>query len=58
MDANRVTQRRQDSPGVELHPLRLVEVTGARKECLEAIGIFLDRAGAAALGELEQGRRT
>jgi hypothetical protein len=38
--------------------LQLVEVTGARKECLEAIRIFLDRAGAAALGELEQGRRT
>ena len=53
VDAHRVTQRRKEAAGEELHPLSLVKPTSAGQECLEAVGVLLHCSGAPALGKLE-----
>lgn len=54
MDAHRMTHGREQTAGEELNPLCLVKPAGPGKEVLETVGVLLDGAGAAALGELEQ----
>jgi hypothetical protein len=54
MDADGVTQRRQESSREQLHSLSLVKTTSARQELLEAVGVVLDGARPPTLGELEE----
>jgi len=54
VDADSVTQRRQEPPREELHTLGLVHSASTGKKFLEVVGVFLDGARAAAFGELEE----
>jgi hypothetical protein len=58
VDADGVAHRREETALVQLDALALLEATRAGQESLEPVGVILHRPRAAALHQLEQGRRS
>ena len=54
VDANGMTERRQEATGEQLDALRLIQAARTGQECLEAVSVLLHGPGAPALRELEQ----
>jgi hypothetical protein len=58
VDADGVAHLREEAARVQLDALALLEVTHVGQESLESVGVVLHRPRAAALRQLEQGRRS